>query len=166
MLPESQLQFLNAKVQELQSALFFNLGSSVLKMPTMLVNAMQVDEVGNIWFYIHRPVQYLQEFDREFPARLEFFRKGKSYYLKVNGKACIVNDPEELNSLPQSPDAGPDASNMVLVKLRMQHADYFETPNMEPSWLKYVTDAVKKWLFNIQPGYKPYTIEHGTMISY
>ena len=90
---------LQKKISELRSALFFSLGESVLRMPTTIVTALKVDDVGQIWFFVNRPMQNIQEFDREFPARLEFCRKGKSFYLKILGKACIVNDPEELHGL-------------------------------------------------------------------
>ena len=73
------LPFIREKIQELRSALFFSQSSSLLRMTTTIISIVKVDEVGQIWFYVPRPRQALHEFDREFPARLEFFRKGKAF---------------------------------------------------------------------------------------
>ena len=94
-----QLCFLKEKIQEIGSAIFFNLSQSVLKFPTSIVETLKVDDFGFVWFSIQKPKQDLREFDNEFPVRLDFFKKGKNYFLQVEGKAWIVNDPEEMNFL-------------------------------------------------------------------
>src|SRR5690349_853568 len=99
MLTENNLTFLSEKVQELRSALFFNTSNAVLKLPTCIITTLKVDEAGQIWFLVHRPEQYLHEFDKEFPARLEYFQKGKRFFLHLSGKAYIITDPEELNEI-------------------------------------------------------------------
>jgi len=95
----SDLPFLREKIQELKNALFFSENNSVLRMPTTIVSILKVDELGQLWFFTPRPSQALHEFGREFPVRLEFFRKGKGFFLHVTGKAYIVDDPEEINGL-------------------------------------------------------------------
>src|SRR5438045_1025429 len=86
-----QLNFVKEKIQEIGSAIFFNQSDSVLKLPTSIVETVKVDEFGLVWFYIQKPKQDLREFDKEFPVRLDFFRKGKNYFLQVEGKAWMVN---------------------------------------------------------------------------
>ena len=63
-----QLTFLQEKIREIGSAIFFNLSDSVLKLPTSIVNTLKVDEYGFVWFYIQKPKQDLREFDKEFPV--------------------------------------------------------------------------------------------------
>ena len=82
-----QLNFLKEKIQEIGSAIFFNQSDSVLKLPTSIVETVKVDDFGLVWFYVQKPRQDLREFDKEFPVRLDFFRKGKSYFLQIEGKA-------------------------------------------------------------------------------
>lgn len=162
MLPDSHIKFLQDKLQELKSALFFSMSDSILKMPTTVVSTVKVDEVGQIYFFINRPTQYLHEFDREFPARLDFFKKGTRFFVKVIGKACIVDDPEEVNGLKSlHEEIRQNASDqMVLVKVRIQHADYYENADEnEITWFQYLKDSFKKWFFNVQPGYRPYSFE-------
>jgi Pyridoxamine 5'-phosphate oxidase like len=156
MLSQTPLPFLQEKISDLRSALFFSLSDAVLKMPTTIVTALRVDEVGQVWFFINRPMQNLQEFDREFPARLEFFKKGKSFYLKILGKACIVNDPEEVNGLVSVPEEvkSKAMSQLVLVKVKIQSAEYRD--NTSPAtigWLHAIRAQLNKW-FGVQPGYR------------
>lgn len=153
MLSDTNLPFLQEKISDLRSALFFSLSNAVLRMPTTIVTALKVDEVGQIWFFVNRPVQNIQEFDKEFPARLEFFRKGKSFYLKIIGKACIVNDPEELNDLLNvSEEVKSKAMHqVVLVKVKMQSAEYVENTVTETGGLAQMIRAqLNKW-FGYQP---------------
>lgn len=161
MLSETHLPFLQEKISDLRSALFFSLSNAVLKMPTTIVTALKVDDVGQVWFFVNRPVQNIQEFDKEFPARLEFFKKGKSFYLKIMGKACIVNDPEEVNGLVSVPeDVKTKAmSQLVLVKVKIQSVEYMEnTPPETIGWLHAIRAQLNKW-FGMQPGYRPYSLQ-------
>ncbi|HSB92052.1 MAG TPA: pyridoxamine 5'-phosphate oxidase family protein [Flavitalea sp.] len=169
MLPDSTIHFLQEKIEDLRSALFFSYSNAVLKMPTTIVTTLKVDDSGQIWFFISRPAQFLQEFDKEFPARLDFFKKGKSFYLKINGKARIVDDPEEVNSLVSLPDDIRTQAmyQMVLVKLKIQHAEYFEreaSHNM--NWIQAIRSNLKKWLFNVEPGYRPYNFNPDSAFQY
>jgi len=163
MLSQTHLPFLQEKISDLRSALFYSLTNAVLKMPTTIVTALKVDEVGQVWFFVNRPMQNIQEFDKEFPARLEFFRKGKSFYLKILGKACIVNDPEELNGLVNvSEDIKSKAMNqLVLVKIKIQSAEYVENPPAETNgWINAVRAQFNKWFgYQHQPGYRPYSLQ-------
>src|ERR1700761_5216364 len=99
MLPQTDLRFLQEKIQDLKNALFFSQNTSLLRIATTIVSVLKVDELGQMWFFVSRPQQALHEFDSEFPVRLEFFRKGKQFFLHVAGRAFIVTDPEEINNL-------------------------------------------------------------------
>src|SRR5689334_13472249 len=136
MATNQQLNFLQEKIQEIGSAIFFNLSDSVLKLPTSIVTTLKVDDYGYVWFFIQKPRQSLKEFEKEFPVRLDFFRKGKSCFLQVNGKAWMVNDPEEMNAYVSIPETGETfpVSEMVLVKVKIMKAEYYETKSTRHSW--------------------------------
>ena len=157
----SDLNFLRGKIQELRNALFFSQNSSLLRIATTIVSIMKVDDLGQIWFFVPRPSQALHEFDREFPVKLEFFRKGKSFFLHLTGKAFIVTDPEEINSLVYEDIRERVADHMVLIKVKMTKADYFETPAQADhiGWWRDLRTQLHAWLFNTRPGYKPYHLE-------
>ena len=159
MLPQSDLHFLQEKIEDLKNALFFSMNTSLLRMTTTIVSVLKVDEVGQMWFFVPRPQQAITEFDREFPVRLEFFRKGRDFFLHVAGKAFIVTDPEEINSLVHDDIRELAADHLVLIKVRMTKADYFESSSdlaNASGWWKDVRTQVHSWLFNTRPGYKPY----------
>ena len=162
MLSYKHLNFLQQKIEGLKSALFFSMNNSVLKFPTSVVSALKVDEVGQVWFFIRKPNQHIAEFDRQFPARLEFYKKGKQYFLKILGKACIVNDPEEMNGLVDLQEGLKEngIADLVLVKVKIEKADYFEyKPAITGMSVADHCKKIVRWLLGEQPGYKPYTFE-------
>ena len=157
-----QLCFLKEKIQEIRSAIFFNLSQSVLRFPTSIVEALKVDDLGFVWFCIQKPKQDLREFDNEFPVRLDFFKKGKNYFLQVEGKAWIVNDPEEINMLSSwdtiPGGEGQKMDNMVLVKVKMIKAQYHETGSIERAanntWWQNAVSNIYTWFRSANGGYR------------
>ena len=62
MATNQQLNFLQEKIREIGSAIFFNQSDSVLKLPTSIVSTLKVDDYGFVWFFIQKPKQSLKEF--------------------------------------------------------------------------------------------------------
>jgi hypothetical protein len=127
MISEPRKLSLLPRIMELQQALFFNYSEAVLKLPITIVNALAVDELQQVWFAVNRPQQQLCEFDRNFPARLEFYKKGKDFHMHVEGKAHLVIDPEELTeAMILNPNLiGETGSNKLLVRMKIEKLEYF-----------------------------------------
>jgi len=155
---QQQLSFLQEKISEIGSAIFFNLSDSVLKLPTSVVTVLRVDDYGFVWFLVQKPKQSLQEFEMEFPARLDFYKKGKSYFLQVSGKGCVVNEPEDIQSVESIVGDSEqwDANGMVLVKVKILKAEYYETrpENTRQSWWQSAINACTAW-FRSNNHYRP-----------
>ena len=154
MTTDNHLNFLQHKIMELRSALFFSMSDAVLKLPTTIITALKVDELGQVWFFVNKPTQNIQEFDREFPCRAEFFRKGIDGQVKISGRATIMNDPEELNCLvDMDDDIKKKAMNeLVLVKVKIQNVDYFEPRKVEENnWLQGIGTKIYSMLFETHP---------------
>lgn len=148
---QQQLNFLQEKIEQIGSAIFFNLSDSVLKLPTSIVNTIKVDEYGYVWFFVKKPNQSLQEFETEFPVRLDFFKKGVEYFLQVSGKGWVVSDPEEVNAFIElSSELNRTVfKDMVLVKVKMLKAEYFETqPRGKSTWWQNAVNVVSTWFRN------------------
>ena len=96
MIQEMSLAFLGEKMKELENALFMSESNALVQLPTHIVRITEVDEEGNIWFIIPRPTQVMESFGNEMPAKLDFFKKGKDFYIKIAGKATIVHSAEEM----------------------------------------------------------------------
>lgn len=152
MKPENCILFLQNKIQGIGSALFHSLSDAVMKLPTSIVTTLRVDDDGYVWFLINRPEQRLETFDLEFPARLQFYRKGKDYHLQIAGKATIINDPEELYGIIGLPEEIKTRAfvDMVLVKVKIEHAKYYEYNNraLPKNNFRRVISGVYNWLFS------------------
>jgi len=155
MLTDKHIQFLRDKINDLENALFYNYSTSVLKLPVSVVRILDVDELGQVWFYVNRPSQSLEHFEHEFPSQLQFYKKGKHHRIQLNGKAMIVDDPEQLNNLPL--DLQAPGKNMVLLKVKIAKVDYYEPWDLKKtSWITSMKNTLYKWIYNEEPQYQPY----------
>lgn len=144
------IKFLQEKILDLQSALFVPDIDSELTLPTHVVTSAVADDEGNIWFVIPRPTQQLESFQKEFPAKLDFFRKGKGFYLKIQGKAIIVESAKEAACCLDAVAAKRmDEKKAVAIKVEIRLADYFEnTPRPSNNWIKNSGSHLINWLMN------------------
>jgi general stress protein 26 len=162
MINEKDLHFLKERIYELNTALFISKSDAVLKMPTCIVSVLKVDDIGQLWFFIPRPKQYINEFEKAFVSEMDFFRKGKNFYLEIEGKAFIVNDPEEINCLMDLPeDVKRKAMHeLVLIKLRIINVNYFESrKSAATNGMVKIKETFNQWVFNQRPGYRPYRLQ-------
>jgi hypothetical protein len=123
------LETVKEKIAELETALFYDLGDSVLKIPVSVIKVLLVDELGQIWFAIPFHFHYQQDPNRSFQSKLHFFRKGKGFYLNITGKAYFLIDPEEVNnafSISDELKKKVQAKELALLKVRIRTADCFE----------------------------------------
>src|ERR1700761_8084078 len=95
---ELQEGILKSKISELQSALFFNESNSIVKLPTHVVSDVELDSEGQIWFVIPKPTMHIDAYDKEIPAKLDFFKKGMDFFVKVRGTAFLQTDLDEANA--------------------------------------------------------------------
>ena len=152
--------FLREKIKNLGSAIFFNQSDAVLKLPTSIVRIINVDEYGYIWFFMQKPPQQLNEFEKEFPVKLDFFRKGLDYSLQVIGNGYIVSDPEEVFVITTNIDEVKkfNPNEMVLIKVKMTRADYFNNITVtKSSRFQNAISFLQSWIFPHAAGYRPTT---------
>lgn len=154
MTPTQQLTFLQERIEDIGSAIFYNLSDAVLKLPSTVVTSLKVDEYGFVWFSVQKPPQHLNEFEQEFPVKMDCYKKGKGYFLQVEGKGFVVTDPEEINMYTSLPDELKDLRNnkVAIVKVKIQKADCFETGTQQKtSWWQTLSSTVMAW-FRYRPG--------------
>jgi hypothetical protein len=157
---QSQLNLIISKIEDLKTAVLHNCSTGVLNIPSGIVNTLHVDNTGCIWFTIYKPMQYIAEFDRRFPVELDYYQKGRPFYLNIIGMARIIIDPEEVYALPDEIKNGlsPDK---ILVCVRITAASYHayksDLPRNPFSQLKgYLSSlfAPNHWHINFDnPGY-------------
>ena len=152
------------KIKNLGSAIFFNLSDAVLKLPTSIVSIVHVDEFGYLWFFIQKPPQHINEFEKEFPVKLDFFRKGMSYSLQALGKGNIITDPEEVLLITSHiEETRPyDPEKTILIKVKLSRVDCFENiTTQKSSWLHNAISTLQSWIFPHAPTYGPVTYYPG-----
>ena len=151
MIQDMSVQLLGEKMKELENALFVSEAGSSSKLPTHIVQIADVDAEGNVWFIIPRPTQVMESFDEAMPAKLDFFKKGKGFYLKLRGTASLVDAAAQLPQTPVFSGLSADFKNkkLVAVKLKMQSAEYFEnSARTIANPIKHLGTVVYNWLLN------------------
>lgn len=144
-------KLLKRKLAELSSALFFAEGDSLFKLPNHLVTEMELNEENEISFVIPKPAQNLDAFDKEFPVRLEFFKKGIGYRLKVQGKGMIVEDAAAIEKWVAVSAARQEKARneqLIMIKVLVKFVDYTGNINGSfPGRLK-IASKLSDWLFS------------------
>lgn len=151
MVQDMSVQLLGEKMKELENALFVSEAGSSSKLPTHIIKIADVDAEGNVWFIIPRPTQVMESFEQEMPAKLDFFKKGKGFYLKLHGMASLVHAESLLpqTRIFQELSASFKKKKLIAVKLKMQSAEYFENlPRAYGNPFRNLGTAVLNWLAN------------------
>src|SRR5690349_9194597 len=86
MIHAKQLQFINDRIEKLNTAIFYNFSKSLLKFPVTIIYVTGFDENGDILFSVKKPYEDITDFDKEFPAQLKFYNKMYRFYVTVYGK--------------------------------------------------------------------------------
>lgn len=158
MLSDIHVGFLRDRIQEIGSALFHNTGNAAFKLPTSIINVLSVDEEGNIWFFLHNPDLFIDESDKTFPARLDFYRKGKPFYLQVSGQALVSTNKDDITEwAAMIPELNVNSlHHVILVKVKVAQAYCFEQRERTASRIRAWWHAICKYLLQQKPSYRPY----------
>lgn len=135
---KQQLTYLQEKVEEIGSAIFFNESQSVLKLPTALVSNIKVDEFGYLWFITQKASEENSAIEAGFPVRLDLYRKGVQFYMQIEGAAWVVSDPEEIFAMQHITEdiMQQQRTDTVLLKVKIVKAACYQIPerNSTPIW--------------------------------
>ena len=135
------LSFFTGRIKEIGSALMHDLGNYDEKIPSDIINVIKADEEGRLWFYIKRPV-YTAGTPIAFPASLQFLRKGKNFYIKINGVAKTTSNYSSVNSTDCSLNYQSNATmSLTLVEMKINSIEYAEydtakKENSLRSWIR------------------------------
>ena len=126
---EKLLHFIAEKIDDIKLAIFYCHSNSPLRIHNTVINTCSVDDTGCITFFINRPQQLLSQFDQEFPAALNYFQKGKDFFLNIFGKARIINDPEELAYYTDlsAEEINSALTTQVMIRVKILTVDFHDT---------------------------------------
>ncbi len=148
---ELEAGILKSKIMELQSALLFTESSSIVKLPTHVISDVELDNEGQIWFVIPRPAMQLEAYDKEIPAKLDFFKKGLDFFVKVRGIAFLQTDLNEANAntgLSAEMRERMNDKNVIAVKVKIEDTDLVDnSPKLSQNWLQASRSQLSSWFF-------------------
>ena len=145
----TELETLKNKILELQSALLFTESKSIVKLPTHVISDVELDSEGNIWFVIPKPAMHIEAYDKEIPAKLDFFKKGKDFFVKVRGIAYLQTDLKEANEMLSAEMVERMKDQQVMaVKVQVQETELVDnTPKPQQNWLQASRSHLSSWFF-------------------
>lgn len=151
---DENLSFLKEKIKEIKIALFKSEMNSELQLPNNIIQTLKVDDDGHIWFLTSCTGDHAQNIARSFYAYLDYYKKGTECRLQVSGRACIIEDDDE-TFLTMSNYSKGIASRLVLVKMKIMQAEYFENRQyINLSWKEKLKGAFNNLFFT--PSHRVY----------
>ena len=144
---DENLTFLKEKIKDLKIALFRSEINSELQLPNNVIQTLKVDDDGHIWFLTSCNWDHAKNIDRSFYAYLDYYKKGTECRLQVSGKANIIEDDDEA-FLSMSNYSRGIANRLVLVKMKIMQAEYFENRQYDNvSWTEKLKVAFNNLFF-------------------
>lgn len=140
MTTDTNLQFIREKIYEIKHAVMYSMSNELVKIPNSIITVLKVDNEGNIWFLCTPPAYRVEECECVFPARLQFYKKGKFFRVEVSGKATIMNNEFNHNSSA----AGKDKP--ILIKMAMTNIEYTSAEPKEKGKIEAILENSYKWL--------------------
>ena len=126
--------FITEKLREIKIGLFKSEINSELLLPNNIIQVLRVDDNGNIWFFTSCNGRQAANINKTFYAYIDFHKKGTGSRLLLNGPAFIVDEEGDVEELiTQSNYSKSLASSLVLIKMKIMQAEYFESSQEQKS---------------------------------
>lgn len=144
---DKNLQFITSRILDTEVALFHCLTNSILKIPNTVINTLDVDSDGNVWFFVARPQQLISQFDQAFPVRLKYYKKGKNYTFDVFGTAQMLTDANDISDeLKLSAEEISNAlCTQLLIKVKINKVEFHELAFYKTSYFKQFKAMLYSW---------------------
>ncbi|HSN72474.1 MAG TPA: pyridoxamine 5'-phosphate oxidase family protein, partial [Steroidobacteraceae bacterium] len=94
--------------------------------------ALQVSDDGDLWFFTSVKSPKIREIEEDNRVNVSFARPSDQNYVSLSGRARILRDPKKAHELWTAwakvwfPD-GPDDPELVLLNVRAEKAEYWDT---------------------------------------
>ena len=162
MASENNLYFIKERISEIGSAILYSMSNELIKIPACIITVLKVDEDGQLWFFVNRPAQKLYDYEKSFPARLQFYRKGKPFFIHVTGHAGVNENCKTINDFTGLEKQTEDLAmqNLLLIKLKMTKAEYYEPKPSFPKRNRFqsIFQNLYSSLFKPSNTYRPFEL--------
>ena len=120
------LKFVQSKIAEIRTALFFCSNNSILPLPAYIVSIIKTNGDNFIWFFISIGWDNNVLHQGLFPGKLEFYRKGHPFTLKIEGDAKLIHNKTDMQDLMAVPLIEEVYNGVLLVSVKIQRVMYKE----------------------------------------
>ena len=121
---DTHLTFLREKIMETKVALFKSEINSELSLPTNVIQTINVDDDGNIYFFTSSNGVFAKNIDHPFYAYLDYHKKGYGQRLCISGKAVIVKEENE-DFEHENNICNTTEKSIILIKMKIMQAEFF-----------------------------------------
>ena len=148
------LNFVQSKIADIRTALFFCGSNTILPFPAYIVSAIKTNENDLICFFVITCWDNNVFYQGLFPGKLEFYRKGYPFTLKIDGDVKLISGKTAMQDLLPFPLIDEVYNGVLLVSVKIQRVIYNElisTRKFNP--VQRVYSFMKKMLRSL-PGRK------------
>ena len=156
---EKLQNFIAKKIEDLKYAIFYCHSNDDFHINNSIIHSSTVNENGTITFFINKPKQLLAQYTQEFPVGLNYFRKGKSYFMNILGKAKVIYNNDEAASLTgkSREEMSDTLADKALVVVTIYKVDFwdtnFERKNLLFKKLWSFCSSLFDWVGNVSRSY-------------
>jgi hypothetical protein len=148
------LRFVQSKIAEIRTALFFCSNNKALPLPAYIVRAIKTNENDVIWFFISAGWHNNVFHQGLFPGKLEFYRRGYPFALKIEGDVKLISNKSAIQDLMPFTLMDDVYNGVLLVSVKINRVIYKELINVRRfNPVQRVYSFMKKMLHAI-PGRK------------
>lgn len=116
-----------------------------------MISDVELDSEGNVWFVIPKPAMHIEAYEKEIPAKLDFFKKGKDFFVKVRGIAFLQTDLAEANAnegLSAEMHQRMQDAEVIAVKVLVLERELVDnSPKQSQNWLQASRSHLSSWFF-------------------
>ena len=155
---DKNLQFIKSKILDTEVAIFHCLTNSILRIPNAVIRTLKADNDGNIYFFVARPPQLVSQFDQAFPVSLKYFKKGKTYTVRVFGTANMITNATEINEdLKLSSEEISNAlCTQLLLKVKISKVEFYDLA----AHRKNILQQLKTFIYSLVNYTEPQGVEY------
>ncbi len=133
---DQNMLFLKDKIREIKIALFKAEINSELQLPNNIIQTLNVEDNGTIWFFTTCNENHARFIDKPFYAYLDYYKKDTGCRLQLSGKAIIADNEQEDQFATRN---FASVYTNVLVKMKIMQADFFESKTFSNlSWAEKI----------------------------
>lgn len=129
---QESIEKLNELIKDIQFAMLTTNDGGVLRSRPMQTQDFEFD--GDLWFFTSSNTHKAEEIERDNRVNVAYAAPDDNTYVSVSGTASIIKDREKIDeywndALKAWFPEGKDAPDLVLLKVAVEQAEYWDAPS-------------------------------------